>query len=437
MHTQRNRERLGALVVGAVSIGCMIAPAVLSVVATGSAMAQVQKSNQKKGKNKEAPNTRETSQPAPSGKQYQQGGGKGVPAATADPASLGSGKLEFEEAALDFGRVAFGEELAGKYVFTNTGTEMLRIERTRSSCGCTVPELDKKEYMPGESGVVRVTFKPKGVGKQSKTITVVTNSREQERIVLTVSATTVDVVRTTPKLAQIGEVLRGTAKTLDVAVDSIDPDFVIIDLNVEGAGGIEFITAELLPEDHEWSIPAAAKMPYRKGIRLTLSEDTPMGRILRKVQIKTMAKMEGESEQRERTISINAHASVVGDLKAAPPTVRIHTVDSGDVFSGKTIVATRSGKAFKIIDVNVEKSTIPGVKVTVEPWSDDAGHSGFELVVKGSAGDYKGVYRGHIKVKTDIKGEQPLLVTFSGAVRSQPARAALDRTTRPAGIKKQ
>jgi hypothetical protein len=439
-HTTFRGSRLGALVIAGVSAACFLAPGALVMAGAGAAEAQVEKSNKKKSKDTPAPNSKEPSQPAPSGGQYQQTNGKTPTARYAQAQTtaedLGDGKLEFIEGAIDFGKAAFGEELKGKFDFTNTGTGMLRVDRVRSSCGCTVPELDKKEYAPGESGTIRVTFKPKGTGKQSKTITVVTNSREQERIVLTVSATTIDVVRTSPKLAQFGEVLRGGEKTLDIAVDSIDGEFKILDLDVEGAGGIEYIKAEVLPEDHEWKIPATSQMPHRRGIRLTLDADAPMGRMLRKIKITTLAKMEGEEEQQERQISINAHASIVGDLRAAPATVRIHTVNSGDEFSGRTIVATRSGKPFEIKEVIIEKSTIPGMSVVYTPWSDDDGHTGYELVVSGVAEDYKGVYRGHMKVKTDIKGEQPLLVTFSGAVRAQSARVPLDKTTRPRGRQK-
>ena len=397
-----------AFVVGGVSVG---------------ADAQSSKEPHKESKNNNGAQSTQPSLRPPANRQDQRD--VKMPTKSGD---LSDGRIEFEEPALDFGKRAFGEELHGEFRFKNTGTETLVIERTRSSCGCTVPELDKKEYGPGESGVIKVKYSPKGTGKQTKTITVVTNSREQERVVLSVTATAVDVVKTTPKLAQFGEVLRGEEKTLDIAVDSIDPDFKLIEAYVDDTTrGAEYVKAEILPDDYEWKLPETDRMPYRKGIRLTISEDAPIGRLLRKIVIKTEAKMEGESVAKEREITINAHAAVVGDLRAAPPTIRIRTVNSGEDFEGKTVIASRSGKKFEIEDISVEKSTIPGVKATWEPWSDGEGTSGYEVTVSGSTVDQKGVYRGHLKVNTNIAGEQPLLITFSGAVRSQTARMPMSK----------
>ncbi|UCG49798.1 MAG: DUF1573 domain-containing protein [Phycisphaerales bacterium] len=35
---------------------------------------------------------------------------------------------------------------------------MLKITNVKAACGCTVVQLDKREYAPGESGVIKVTY---------------------------------------------------------------------------------------------------------------------------------------------------------------------------------------------------------------------------------------------------------------------------------------
>jgi hypothetical protein len=35
---------------------------------------------------------------------------------------------------------------------------MLKITDVKATCGCTVVQLEKREYAPGESGVIKVTY---------------------------------------------------------------------------------------------------------------------------------------------------------------------------------------------------------------------------------------------------------------------------------------
>ncbi len=69
---------------------------------------------------------------------------------------------------------AVGEIQAdGRFGFVNAGKEAITIESVKSSCGCTVPKLEKKIYGPGERGELLTHFligDRRGV--QSKTIRV-------------------------------------------------------------------------------------------------------------------------------------------------------------------------------------------------------------------------------------------------------------------------
>jgi len=68
------------------------------------------------------------------------------------------------------------------FAFTNNSNQTVTIRSIRSSCGCTVPELQKREYLPGESGEIRALFTfGTRTGQQKKTITVITDESEGER----------------------------------------------------------------------------------------------------------------------------------------------------------------------------------------------------------------------------------------------------------------
>jgi hypothetical protein len=60
--------------------------------------------------------------------------------------------------------------------FRNTGTQPVVIQSVNTTCGCTVSQPAKKQYAPGESGVLPVTHKPRpGPGVRSYRINVQTN----------------------------------------------------------------------------------------------------------------------------------------------------------------------------------------------------------------------------------------------------------------------
>ena len=59
------------------------------------------------------------------------------------------------------GEVGQGTKNTCEFKFTNTGRWPLKITHIRSTCppvGGTVFELDRKEYAPGEAGVVKVSY---------------------------------------------------------------------------------------------------------------------------------------------------------------------------------------------------------------------------------------------------------------------------------------
>jgi hypothetical protein len=88
-------------------------------------------------------------------------------------------KITFEKTELDFGELESGKVVDMEYKFKNTGDETLIIKNISSSCGCTVTKVDKKEYQPGEEGVIPVKFFSRGYnGKITKIITVATNDPE-------------------------------------------------------------------------------------------------------------------------------------------------------------------------------------------------------------------------------------------------------------------
>jgi hypothetical protein len=75
-----------------------------------------------------------------------------------------------------------GEKKDHTFNLTNDGKSELIIRNVRSSCGCTAVAPSKKVIAPGESVPIKVTFDSRGKrGRQSKSITVITNDPKKPR----------------------------------------------------------------------------------------------------------------------------------------------------------------------------------------------------------------------------------------------------------------
>ncbi len=106
-------------------------------------------------------------------------------AAKAQDAKTQSGpEIEFEKTVHDYGDVPYNGNGECEFRFTNTGTEPLLIQKPKSSCGCTIPSWPNEPILPGESEVIKVTYKTNRVGQINKTVTVTSNALKNSTVVL-------------------------------------------------------------------------------------------------------------------------------------------------------------------------------------------------------------------------------------------------------------
>ena len=84
--------------------------------------------------------------------------------------------LRWDAKVLSFDTKPGDEKVEARYPFTNISEQAITILETSTSCGCTVPTLEKKTYAPGESGELLAIFTLGGrTGEQRKTISVRTD----------------------------------------------------------------------------------------------------------------------------------------------------------------------------------------------------------------------------------------------------------------------
>ena len=90
----------------------------------------------------------------------------------------------------DFGDVENGSQNPFTFVITNTGDNPLVIEKAKGSCSCTVPKKPEDPIMPGETGEIEVTFKPKPsqAGKDITQVVTITANTEPRDTKLKIKA---------------------------------------------------------------------------------------------------------------------------------------------------------------------------------------------------------------------------------------------------------
>lgn len=114
-----------------------------------------------------------------------------APTAQTEPTVNSNAKIEFVKTSHQFGNVIEGPEARVDFVFTNTGTEPLKLSNVQASCGCTTPKWPKGEILPGKSDTITAIYGTQGrPGSFTKTIMVYSNATAQP-VTLTISGTVV------------------------------------------------------------------------------------------------------------------------------------------------------------------------------------------------------------------------------------------------------
>lgn len=93
--------------------------------------------------------------------------------------------IQWIDSVKKLGKIVEGQNLQVIFRFKNTGDKPLIIQNVSPSCGCTVADYPKDPIPPGKEAEITGSFDSKGrEGYQHKTINVVTNTKGNQRHVL-------------------------------------------------------------------------------------------------------------------------------------------------------------------------------------------------------------------------------------------------------------
>lgn len=80
------------------------------------------------------------------------------------------------EKTFDFGVISKKDTLMHRFLFVNSGTTDLLIEKAESNCGCTTSAFSKGPVPPGDTGFIEARFIPLDTGFSRKSVVMLANT---------------------------------------------------------------------------------------------------------------------------------------------------------------------------------------------------------------------------------------------------------------------
>lgn len=324
--------------------------------------------------------------------------------ATGDQPVTGAGRLLFVNDTAETGEILDLEPATVKFEFRNVGPGPLTITRVQSSCGCTVPDLDKKVYEPNEYGVITATFDPKGLqGNISRSIQVFTDSNTTPSTTINVRSYVKPVVVVMPKdILNFELVEKGQGAVKEVRVFGRFPEFevtrastddpLMYDVEIEKKGEAD-VMGEMLPEF---------------VVRVKLKDTAPPGQHTGSLTIRT-------NDERRAIFSVGLLTRVIGDLEMSPVRMTLGRLALGDNFERELRVRSRSGKPFEISGVALSNQAI-AVEFEFEP-VDPETKTEWIVRAKGTVRAAAPRFNAMVNIITDVPSEELTPFYMTGVLR--------------------
>ncbi|MGR3319653.1 MAG: DUF1573 domain-containing protein, partial [Candidatus Anammoxibacter sp.] len=215
--------------------------------------------------------------------------------------------ISVKEPDYNFGKVYRGIKVEHVFRFKNEGKSELKIEKARTSCGCTAAIISSKNIPPNEYGEVKVTFNTQAyIGNVTKKVTIYSNDPDTPKYKLTIAGTVIEEIAVKPKRLDFSKVAYETGSSKDISVKSIT-DLKLKIKKVESTNPNVIAT---LIENKE------------KGgyvINVLLKKETDYGKVNGSILIHTNSK-------HQEKITVPFYGEVIGDLSVYPPRLSIGVI---------------------------------------------------------------------------------------------------------------
>jgi hypothetical protein len=302
--------------------------------------------------------------------------------------------IKFSEVKHDFGTIAQKEQLSYVYKFRNIGQGNLMIKNIRVACGCAAALISAKEIPPKGEGELKVIFYSQELeGKVVKYIYVSSNDPDEQIVKLEIEAYVKPIMMIDPKRLYLGNIQKGQSITKDLRVTPNEDNLRVT--RVESTS--KYIAATLSESVKE------DKKTYL--IDVTVSPETPLGRIYEKLKIYT-------DSPKQNVMDIAIQGNILGGINLVPEVFSFGTIQKGDNISKKILVTKTDAKALKILNV---KSNIKWILTRISAIEEG---KRYEIIVSVSPDAPLGRIDGKINIQTDDTQQSLLTVSVFGFVKT-------------------
>jgi hypothetical protein len=319
----------------------------------------------------------------------------------AEPVAVGP-RLMFEGATHDFGQIGPGTKNVCEFKFENAGDELLKITNVTKSCGCTPFTLEKKEYNPGESGTLKVSYKASSrPGSAKKYLYVQSNDKTKPKTALTVKATIVQKVEFEPKQLKL-LLNKENAGCPAITLSSVDgKPFSVKDFKATGRFRS---TADAITAEYD-SSKKATKVVIQPKVNIELVKKSHNGNVV-------------ISLTHPECGSVTIPFRILARYKIDPPSIVIHKVESQKPVTKEVWILNNYDEDFEVESVSSKEGTI---KVLSQEKIDN--RYKFELeITPPAAGAQKRLFSDAFFV--DIKGGERLKIDCRGFYLRQARKSA-------------
>lgn len=324
-------------------------------------------------------------------------------AAAASPQVTAEAKLRFRTLTHDFGDVDDTDELHYGFEFTNEGTGVLEISEVKPSCGCTTTALEKMIYEPGEEGEIELVFHPKGYGPQTKTLTVKSNSKGSERIIVYIKSKVTPFVQFEPRAVRFNQVPSTEAREAEVTVTCRDSQAVF--------GSPQCTNPNF---EVQWTSPP---LDGTGKLLVKLRSGAPKGNVINKVKLDVQGTPKAGGASIRHHAELVASAAVYGSIIIDPVFISVGRVDPGGRVDKSVDLKLPKDQPFKILAAELKNASPPNLEISVTPKG-----TGWTVRVQGNSGTYQGLVRGIAVITTDVQADPTLKIPVMGAVRPDPKK---------------
>lgn len=317
--------------------------------------------------------------------------------------------LLFKETHVSTGEILDTEPVPVEFTFKNTGSEDLQIQLVKPSCGCTVPDMSKTSYKPGETGVLKVTFDPSGKkGTISRNITIYTNSETKPVHTIFLQSDVKPVVITEPRILAFDMTSKGQRNTKDIKIFGRFPEFKVSRATTQDSDvfDIEIVEGGKVEKDGEDM--------WLQIIRVSILESAKPDSYRTEITVRT-------NEEHRSIFSLAVVGRVIGDLELSPVRLTLGRLVVGDEFNNTVTLRSKSGKAFEVKGVN-SSNVVLDAEYTAEP-VDAEKRNEWTIRVKGTVTHPAQRFNSQLNVITDMADEEMMTVQMYGQLQPKPLNA--------------